>query len=494
MLHAGAHGNSDLVAHFFRRAFGLLRGGGVFGLIATNTIGQGDTRASGLTPILSSGGAIIRATRRQKWPGEAAVVVSVVHVVKGEAPCPILDGRQVRRISSYLVQGDLDVSPDPLVANSGVAFQGSIILGMGFTFDDVAAAKGVAEPLATMRALIDRNPRNAERIFPFIGGEEINTDVHHAHRRYVIDFGDLPLRRDGKMTKWVAMTPREREDSLRNGIVPLDYVDPVASDWPDLLAIVERFVKPERAKNRDRTRREIWWKHTRRVPALKRAVESLERVLAINCGACPHMAFAFLPSNMVYAHSLAIVAFSTFAPFSILQSRIHEIWARFFSSSMKDDLRYAPSDCFRTFPFPANFAICTALETAGATYYGYRSQLLIDRNEGLTKIYNHFHARDENALSIARLRTLHFEMDIAVLRAYGWDDVTTRVVPEFIEQDADEGKAPKTRLEWPADVKDEILARLLALNSERSAAERAAGLAAPPLDNEEELSHEGELE
>ena len=46
-LHEGAHGNADLVAHFFRRAFGLLRRGGVFGLIATNTIGQGDTRASG---------------------------------------------------------------------------------------------------------------------------------------------------------------------------------------------------------------------------------------------------------------------------------------------------------------------------------------------------------------------------------------------------------------------------------------------------------------
>ena len=52
-LHEGAHGNADLVAHFFRRAFGLLRQGGVFGLIATNTIGQGDTRASGLTTIIA---------------------------------------------------------------------------------------------------------------------------------------------------------------------------------------------------------------------------------------------------------------------------------------------------------------------------------------------------------------------------------------------------------------------------------------------------------
>jgi methylase of polypeptide subunit release factors len=43
-LHKESHGNSDLVAHFYRRAFHLLREEGCFGLIATNTIGQGDTR------------------------------------------------------------------------------------------------------------------------------------------------------------------------------------------------------------------------------------------------------------------------------------------------------------------------------------------------------------------------------------------------------------------------------------------------------------------
>jgi hypothetical protein len=195
-LHAGAHGNADLVAHFFRRAFGLLRAGGVFGLVATNTIGQGDTRASGLTTILSHAGAILRATRRLKWPGEAAVVVSVVHVAKGEARSSVLNGRLVRRISAYLVECDLDTSPAALAANAGKAFQGSIVLGMGFTFDDVAASKGEAENLKTMRALKEKDPRNAERIYPYIGGEEVNTDPRHAHHRFVIDFADFPLQRE----------------------------------------------------------------------------------------------------------------------------------------------------------------------------------------------------------------------------------------------------------------------------------------------------------
>ena len=54
-----------MVAHFFRRSFNLLREGGAFGLIATNTIGQGDTRSTGLRWICMHGGTIYEATRRK---------------------------------------------------------------------------------------------------------------------------------------------------------------------------------------------------------------------------------------------------------------------------------------------------------------------------------------------------------------------------------------------------------------------------------------------
>ena len=131
-LHRDAHGNADLVTHFFRRGFSLLREGGCFGLLATNTISQGDTRESGLRPLLASNGTIISAIRRLPWPGEAAVIVSVVHLLKGCASRPILDGRQVRRISAYLVEGELDASPAPLSKNSAVAFNGCVLMGLGF--------------------------------------------------------------------------------------------------------------------------------------------------------------------------------------------------------------------------------------------------------------------------------------------------------------------------------------------------------------------------
>ncbi len=482
-LHEDAHGNSDLVAHFFRRAFGLLRRGGVFGLIATNTIGQGDTRASGLTKIIADGGAILRATRRLKWPGEAAVVVSVVHIVKGAAPLPVLDTRPVRRISAYLVEGDLDTSPMALAANSGKAFEGSKLLGMGFTFDDVAAAKGEAESLDTMRALIAKDPRNAERIFPYIGGEEVNNSPTHAHHRYVIDFADFPLRRDPSFKSWFDWSEERIKRGLSEGVVPTDYPEPVAADWPDLLKIVETYVKPQRAKDKREIYRRKWWIYGERRAALYPAIEQLPQILSLS-RVSPNLALSRLNARCVFADSADIFAFSNLAPFTALQSRSHEVWARFFSSSMKDDLRYTPSHCFRTFPFPANFESDTALEAAGVAYHTFRAELMIARNEGLTKTYNRFHARGENTADIARLRALHHEMDVAMLRAYGWDDLADRAVPEFIEQDADEGKTPKTRLDWPAEFKDEVFAHLLALNAERAAAERAAGVTAEPEDDE----------
>ncbi|MDB9504715.1 N-6 DNA methylase [Spirulina major CS-329] len=82
VVHPESHGNADLVAHFFRRGLTITRQGGAYGLIATNTIAQGDTRSTGLRYICNHGGLIYNARKRVKWPGLAAVVVSVVHIFK----------------------------------------------------------------------------------------------------------------------------------------------------------------------------------------------------------------------------------------------------------------------------------------------------------------------------------------------------------------------------------------------------------------------------
>ena len=140
------------MAHFFRRAFNLIRSGGAFGLIATNTIGQGDTRTTGLRWICNHDGTIYAARKRLKWPGEAAVVVSVIHVSNGPMNGPFdLDGQPKSLITAFLFHDGGNDDPIRLHANVGKSFQGSILLGMGFTFDDTDK-KGIASPITRSRA------------------------------------------------------------------------------------------------------------------------------------------------------------------------------------------------------------------------------------------------------------------------------------------------------------------------------------------------------
>ena len=91
---------------------------------------------------------------------------------------------------------------------------------------------------------------------------------------------------------------------------------------------------------------------------------------------------------MVFAHTLNVFPLQTYAAFATMQCRIHEVWARFLGSTMKDDLRYATSDCFETFPCPPAWQTNRALEVSGKEYYGFRATLMVTNNEGLTKTYN----------------------------------------------------------------------------------------------------------
>ena len=474
-MHAGSHGNADLVAHFFRRAFDLLREKGTFGLVATNTIAQGDTRSTGLRWICQHGGEVYRAKRRRDWPGQAAVVVSVLHVQRGDwDDVRWLDGERVPEITAFLFHRGGHGDPERLRANARKSFQGSIVLGMGFTFDDTDK-KGVATPLARMRRLIDENPKNQEVILPYIGGEEVNTSPTHAYHRYVINFWDFPLRREA-IGEWRSAAKAQRDQWLRSGVVPIDYPYPVSSDWPTLLAIVEERVKPERDRQSRKALRERWWHYAEKRPGLNRAIASLEKAIVVS-RVGQQAAFTFVPAKMVHGESLVVFPLQTYAAFCALQSRPHEIWARFFGSSMKDDLRYTPSDCFETFPLPHGWENQPALEAAGESYYDFRSRLMVKNDEGLTKTYNRFHDRHETTPEVAHLRDLHAAMDRAVLDAYGWRDIPTdcEFPLDYAIDEAEWGNKKKPyRYRWPDEVRDEVLARLLELNAQRAAEERDA--------------------
>ncbi len=437
-LHKKTHGNADLVAHFFRRTFDLLRKNGTAGLIATNTIAQGDTRTTGLRWICTHGGTIYDAERRYKWPNLAAVIVSIVLFRKGDIEEKYLDGRRVDEITAFLFHAGGHENPKTLEANAGKSYIGSYVLGMGFTFDDTDK-KEVATPIEEMHRLIEENPHNQERIFPYIGGSEVNTSPTHAHHRYVINFGE--------------MTEEE------------------ARQWPDLMDIVETKVKPDRMKLADnadgRRRKKHWWLWGRYTPALFHAIKDLDRVLV-----CPRVSqyasFAILPNKTVFSEQLVIFPVDVDHAFAVLQSRAHELWARFFSSSLGDGLRYTPSDCFETFPMPLDWENNKALEKAGEAYYTYRAELMVRHNEGMTQTYNRFHDPEELSEDIFHLRDLHDAMDRAVLDAYGWDDLQPECTFLLEYEEEDTKKKKPWRYRWPEAIHDEVLARLLDLNQTRA--------------------------
>jgi hypothetical protein len=451
-VHEESHGNADLVAHFFRRAFHLIRTQGAFGLIATNTIAQGDTRSTGLRWICQHGGDIYAVRKRVKWPGLAAVVVSVLHIMKGKYTAPRrLDDRAVDKITAFLFHRGGHEDPARLAANADKSFQGSIVLGMGFTFDDTDA-KGIATPLAEMRRLITKDSRNQEVIFPYIGGEEVNTSPAHAHHRYVINFGE-----------------RSEEECRRR--------------WPDLMAIVETKVKPERAKltknDIGRKRAKYWWQYGSLAKELYAAIAGLERVLA-HAFVSKYVCFTFIPARTVIGGPQIVFAYSTYSPFCVLQSRLHELWVRFFGSTLEDRRMYTPSDCFDTFPFPKDWETHPALEATGKTYNEFRASLMVRNDEGLTTTYNRFHDPNERDPDIVKLRELHAAMDRAVLDAYGWSGINTDC-DFFLDYEIDEvewgDKKKPWRYRWPDEVRDEVLARLLDLNAERAKEEGRSGIA-----------------
>ncbi|MCY4376184.1 MAG: hypothetical protein OXC31_20710, partial [Spirochaetaceae bacterium] len=175
--------------------------------------------------------------------------------------------------------------------------------------------------------------------------------------------------------------------------------------------------------------------------------------------------------RQVFSHKLIIFPHRTHAAFCALQSRPHETWRRFFGSTLEERLTYNPSDVFETFPLPRNWTADPALEAAGQAYFDFRADLMVEREEGLTKTYNRFHDPHDKDPAIIRLRELHADMDCAVLAAYGWSDVPTTC--EFLlDHESDEDKASRRRkpyrYRWPDTVRHDVLARLMELNAARA--------------------------
>lgn len=450
----GNRGSSaDLVAYFFLRSHSILRGSGSFGLIAVNTIAEGDSRQIGLERLLQAGAEIFSATPNEPWPGNAAVVTSRIHLVKG---CfrgqKLLNGKPVAVISAFLSDQN-ESSPKALKANAGKSFQGSIVLGMGFVLSEAEAAN-----------LIAMDSKYQSVIFKYLNGKDLTTSPSQEPSRWVISFWDMD----------------ENE----------------AENYAEAYSIVESLVKPERQRTKNDgtfvlrsplpTR---WWHFADKRPALYHAIgrghhfkkhpaswapfEAPTKILAVTLSS-KYALPQFVANDYIMDQKVVVINFSQYRYLSLLSSSIHNAWVFRNGSTLGISQNYTPTDCFETFPFPMLDTIeNNGLDDLGVKLEYARKKIMEQKEIGLTEVYNLLHNPEVNDEDVCYLRSIHVDIDMYVSGNYGWSDVLLRhgfyEVPTLPEND-------RIRFSICESASTEILLRLSDLNRQRYEEEVAAKL------------------
>lgn len=425
----GTTGSADLVAYFFLNNYDLLKDGGIFGLIACNTIAEGDTRQVGLERMLKQGATIIAADPNMPWPGTAAVVISPVFIAKeikwhGKF---MLNGNEVQTISAFLSAQE-DWTPKVLCANANQSFQGSIVLGLGFTMSEEQAL-----------FFIKKDPKNREVLFPYLTGDDLNSNLFQKASRWVINFFDWPLDREAEGC-WAKATDRQKKAFLTSGHVPFDYPNRVVRDFPDLFDWINEKVRPERQRLNERGEYVLrnplpirWWQYGEKRPALYHAIgrgapfikhprgwisdHDEPEVIAVSL-VQTFLKFEIVKNVQVFAHKLEIIILD-YIRFAVLSSSFFQEWARKTSSTMGFGINFSPSDSYETYPFPNLFSD----SNLGRDFQTFRSWLMKERQIGLTDLYNDLNNPDQNYEGILRLREHLRKIDQALCDSYGWTDI-----------------------------------------------------------------------
>ncbi|MDP9368790.1 MAG: BREX-1 system adenine-specific DNA-methyltransferase PglX [Chloroflexota bacterium] len=419
----GVRGSADLCAYFVLRAGKLCRSSGSVALLATNTIAQGDTREVALDRMFEGGFTIPRAVSSRPWPGVASLEISHLWLWRGKwSGKHVLNEVEVDGITPFLTVPSRVVGiPWKLDLNQKIAFVGSVLSGAGFILDADEA-----------QDLLLRDDRNRDVIFRYLTGEDLNTRPDQSPSRWVINFHDWPLER--------------------------------AMEYPEPFRIVQDRVQPQRAKTKRQIYRENWWKFAERVPGLYQTIARCDRVL-VRAQVSKTHALVFFEPGIVFSVMVIPIALDTWSDFGLLQSNLHEAWVNAYSSSLKGDQRYTPTDSFETFPRAGG---TSTLDVVAQRMYEDRQGIIAERTVGLTQLYNLFHNEHNSAGDLQRLRIAHQELDNTVAAAYGWDDLDlshgfheTKQGVRFTISDA---------------ARREVLDRLLELNQQRYADEVAMGL------------------
>jgi len=434
---------ADLVVFFFLRVFNLVRSGGYLGLLARRSLAEGKNREIGLEQLIKRGVTIYSACTNIVWPGKASVIVHQIHMAKTKWNGPVkLNNTPLPFISSYLDDMALG-SPEPLKENSGRMFQGTILNGEGFK-----VTPGEAQ------SLLNESGDYEDVVFPFIGGNEVNSDPNINPSCWVINFWDWPETK--------------------------------AQRYKRAFEIVENRVKPDRVRNDDEGAHNNWWRFLRPRPDLYHAIgrgryfskhppqwhddeRCLERVIVISRGVTKYPAFTFLPNTFIFSEKLYVIADERYSLFCILSSDIHSVWAWSQKTSLGGDLyslSYTHGNIFETFPFPMQVLNSTdeELEQLGREFFERRQSFMERQNKGLTKFYNDFHDRQVTGQAIEELRQTQEAINKAVCTKYGWADV------EWTCDFHEVGYLPEgrnTRFSVSEDARLDMVRRLSKLNKAR---------------------------
>ncbi|MFC9951580.1 Eco57I restriction-modification methylase domain-containing protein [Streptomyces prasinus] len=382
---AGQRGKADLVAYFLLRAHQLSAEFGKMGLVATNTLAQGDTREVGLDRLESLGYEIFRAVKSEPWPSKSAAVKYSVIWLSGEP----VDGSVERVVDGAAVPHGIATSLNPktrtaywavpLVQNLEIAFSGYKPDSPGFLLSEAEALGWISE---------DEIYRDV--LFRCVNGSDVNNDPEQGSDKWIVNFGERSERE-------ARCYPRAYDKLLRD-VKP----DCEAKNPRSYAGLVDR-----------------WWQFWRPRGELSRALSGKKSCIVIASTSKTVMP-VLVQTGQVFTHALGVFTSGDLALLALLSSAPHYWWAIDRASTMKGDLRYTTTDIFETLVRPP---LTEALRTAGTTLHTHRRELMLARSAGLTTTYNLVHdpaCQDED---IVELRHIHEEIDKATLEAYGWYDL-----------------------------------------------------------------------
>jgi hypothetical protein len=384
----------DFCSYWFRIAHDNLKVNGRAGLVATNSISQGKSRAVSLDYVVQNNGVIHDAISTQPWSGEAAVHVSIVNwyrPIKDQVTENyLLDGQPVASINSAL-KSTIDVSQAVrLKANLNICFQGVIPNGKGFVITE-----------SQVIDWIKADPKNQEVLKLFSMGDNLASNPNGKPERWIIDFNDMGIEE--------------------------------ASEYKLPFKYLKERIPEERKNNRNNTLKVNWWKYEGKRLGMRQAIAPLSLYFAV-----PEVSkwAIFIPCSLDWlaGNKNKAVASDDFYILGVLSSKVHRSWMKVQMSTLEDRIAYTHNTCFETFPFPqidpnTSTKIKQTIEKIRATMqelHQYRRQQMEKKQYGITKLYNElFHE------PASQLYKLHTKLDQLVMAAYGFsedDDILSKLL------------------------------------------------------------------